>query len=335
MNTETDNQPDDTELSDSVTSARASNLRETSPELFTGEPKQDATPPEGDAGGDKDADADAAAAAAGDDGDAAGDAATAGGDDNQLIPRARLNEVVREKRTAIEAAEALRVRLEALEQAETDRQTAAAKAAEAPARDIEAELDALEEKFDEGDLDQAEFRTQRKVLERELRAQERDAAVAAALSEVERRNGEQQQQTKAQQWEAASTKFMTDPLNAAYADPIRQGALNQAMKVVLAENGGVMGYDELLEESRLRVEKAFGGDTKPRNESPQDKVTRERRARAALAAAEASSLPDRPIGGVGARGTGEGKEDPEQISREEWRKMSPAEKDKHLGKTPA
>lgn len=330
MKPEDSTQQEEVELSDSVTAARTSNLRETNPELYGGEAKKVELVVD-----DKDAEAVAAKAAE----DVASVAAQKvadddDGGDNQMIPRARLNEVTRDKKSAQEEATALRARLEALEQAEAARE-AAAQAAASPARDIEAELNALEDQFDNGDIEADEFRPKRRALERDLRQQVSDAAVAKALEEVERRNGEQARQSKEQEWTTASTKFMSDPLNAAYQDPIRAGALNQAMQLVSTEHGGAISYADLLEEARQRVEKAFGGDATARGETAQDRVKRERTAAAALAAAQASALPDRPLGGIGQRGAGEGAADSEAVSREEWKKLPQAEKDKMLGKTAA
>lgn len=339
MNPETETQDNEPELSDSVDAARSSNLRETNPELY-GEEKAKADEAADDADAkpdaDKPADDDAASDEAADKADKPDEAATEddGADDKQHIPRARLNEVVREKKDALAERDALQARIDAIESAEKERTLAAEEAAKAPARDIDAEIDAVIEKYEAGDLDEAEKRAALKPLERDLRKQLTDQAVAAAVKASEQRDSERSQQTQAAQWEDATAKFMADPLNAAYKEPIRIAALNEAMKVVDTEAGGKMAYAELLQVARDRVEVAFGGAPSSATETSQQKVTRERRELAAKAAAGTSVLPDRPNGGIGTRGT-PAPLDTESISRAEWRKLSQAQKDEALGKTPA
>lgn len=321
----------DVELDDSVASARASNLRETNPELYGEEAKA----PDDAAAADAGTDAGTAAAGEKTDDAPAGDTADAGakpGDEQQHIPRARLNEVVQEKKDALAERDALRARLAEIE---AEQQAAAAKAAELPARDIEAEMDELDAKYDAGDIDSDERRAQMKVLQRDLRKQLAEEATAAALQAVEQRDTQRAAQTQAEQWQEASDRFMADPKNAAYKEPIRIAALNEAMKAVDTERGGKITYDDLLKEARNRVEVAFGGSVAAEGaETPQQKVARERREAAARAAAEASALPDRPSGGVGARGT-DATKDVENISRAEWRKLPQSKRDELLGKIPA
>jgi len=321
---------DETPLDDSVNAARAGNLRESNPELFGEEPKVKADAPTDDgaaveavAAGDADSsDTPAVDDAAG------GEGKNKGGDQ---IPRARLNEVVaKEKNTAAER-DALRARLEEIE---TAQRLAAEEAARQPERDIDAEIEAVIKQYDDGDIDDAEKRALLKPLERDLRQQGIDKAVAVALAEVEKRNGERTAQTEAEQWAAATTRFSADPANEVYQTPIRIAALNEALKEVSAEHQGKIGYDELLKEARDRVEVAFGGKPSSTTETTQQRVTRERREAAARAAAEASSLPAMPSGGVGARGS-DGTRDVENISRAEWRKLTQAQRDEMLGKTPA
>jgi len=317
---------DETLLDDSVTAARAGNLRESNPELFGEEPKVMVdTPavdvPASEEGGEADA--------PGSTDDAAADEGKNKGD--QQIPRARLNEVVaKEKNTAAER-DALRARLDEIEAAQ---RAAEAEAARQPERDIDAEIEAVIEKYDNGDIDDAEKRALLKPLERDLRQQGIDKAVAVALAEVEKRNSERMAQTDAEQWATATAKFNADPANAVYQTPIRIAALNEALKEVSAEHQGKIGYDELLQEARDRVEVAFGGTPSTTTETAQQRVARERREAAARAAAGASSLPAMPAGGVGARGS-DGTKDVENISRAEWRKLTPAQRDELLGKTPA
>lgn len=315
------------ELSTSVSAARASNLRETNPELFGGEKKAEA-------GDDAGADAGKEGATTGDE---HADDETGS---SQQIPRARLNEEVSKKKilrqerdAATERADALQAKLD---QIEADRvaaaQAAADTAAKLPARDIEAELEALQQSFEDGEIESDELHAKRKELNKDLRQQLRDEAVAEALAAVEQRDAKNAQQTQAQQWESATAKFFDAPENAAYKQPIRVAALNEAMKVVSAEHGGKIGYDELLAKARDSVEVAFGG--KPSTQTAGDRVAKQRREAAALAAAGVSSLPERPIGGEGERSGKDGKE-VDSISRAEWRKLPQAKKDEMLGKTAA
>jgi len=121
-------------------------------------------------------------------------------------------------------------------------------------RDFNAELAALDQRFDDGDIDEAERRSEeRRIL--------REQAQADARAEVERANAEARQRAEAQAaqdaeaaWDSAQTAFFADAGNAALvADPIKAAAFKAAVDVVFAEKQGAITYPDLLVEARTRV----------------------------------------------------------------------------------
>lgn len=335
MNTE-----NETELTDDVPGA-GTNIRESNPALF-GDDVPQASKLE-----DLTAEDLAAIAGDGDDNDppAVGDApperdpAT-----GKFIPKARFDEVNSERKAERDAREALEARLAALEKERTDAAEAARLAEEAKAKelhDFDADRDALQAKYDANEIDASELSREMRKLDKaerqqDLRVAEENAVVRMRKEQAAERE-RAENQTAAEIETAANTAaaaFLEKPENAPYkTDPIRIAALNVQREIIYAEKGGKIGWNELLDEAKARVE-AYLGEKKAADkpvETEAERVKRERLAKQARATAEASSLPARPDGGVGARGTVE-PEDENEISTEEWAKLPKAERDRRLGK---
>jgi hypothetical protein len=264
-------------------------------------------------------------------------------DKGRFVPRARLDEQTAQRNAERDRAAAAEAKVAELE-------AAAAKAAEdariaaekASARDFEAERDALEKKYyEDNEIDALTYTREMRKLDKDERDQLRKSLVDEALAKVDERTKAQRERDAeanaravADDAEAAAKRFIEDPANAAYKDDkIRLAALNQARELIYAEKDGKIGWDELNAAAKARVEEYLTGKKAP-EETEQQRVARERRAAQARTVANVSTLPERPDGGQGTRGTDTGKDD-EEMTREEWAKLSKAERDKRLGRTAA
>lgn len=120
--------------------------------------------------------------------------------------------------------------------------------------DYEAQLTALETKFDDGDLTQAEYRAEERRI---LRAQTEALVADRVKHEQQQAIAAQQQQNEATAnaaWDSAQSKFFLDPGNASLiADPIKQAGFKAAIDVVFAEAKGQITYDDLLVKARERL----------------------------------------------------------------------------------
>jgi hypothetical protein len=337
---------DNTELTDSVSDASAANLREKNPELFGDEPKASKL---------EDLTAEDLAAIAGEE-DGEGkdkddvpkpgegvperDPAT-----GKFIPKERFDEVNTQRKQEREAREAAERERDELKRAAQERAEAERLAAEAKAREVhdyDADRVALDAKYDANEIDQAEYRKQLREIDKADRAQDRHLAEEAAVARVRKETQAERERAENQTAEqiaadanAAAIAFMEKPENAAYKnDPIRMAAINVQREIIYNERNGNIGWSELLDEAKARVEEYFGASKKTDNkpaETEAERVKRERLEKQARATAQGSALPARPDGGVGARATAE-PEDENDISTEEYRKLPKAERDRRLGK---
>jgi hypothetical protein len=341
--------PDKTELTDSVNDTTSATLRKDSPELFGDEP----TPS-------KLADLteeDLAAVAGEDDGDGAADGAGARerfdadadetperDDKGRFVPRARVDELTAQRNKEREAREAAERERDELKRAAEERERAEREAAEAKAKEVhdyDADRDALEAKYDANEIEKDEYRREMRKIDKADREQTLRLAEEAAVERIRKENQKAQEQTENEvlaqakaDAEKAREDFLAKPENKAYTTDVnRMAALNAQREIIWVERNGDIGWGELLDEAKKRVEEAFGA-SKPSEETPAQKTARERRGAQAVATAAASAVPGRPDGGVGARATAE-PEDGNDMTTEEWARLPKAERDKRLGKTPA
>lgn len=335
------------QLTDSVNDPNAKDLRSKAPELFNNDVTQ-ALP--GDAN--DDAGADAGADEAGADGDAAATGADAegadggdkGGDrgkEGGPIPKKRFNEVLEQRDAAKQRAAQLeqeRADLVArLEAAEAANKTAAQEQADAAAqRDIRAELEALDDQYDLGDLDVGEYRKQQRVLQRALDKQIEDRASAAAKAVGAAAVQEDRALSNQQQFERARDGFLARPENKMFNDHVPAAtALNAAMQEIAAANPTKrFTHEELFEAGRARMVEV-GMLAAPAGATDPKKATEEQRARqSAQQNATAALIPPHPAGGRGDRGNADPAIDMTSVSASEWAKLPQARRDELLGKTP-
>jgi hypothetical protein len=230
-----------------------------------------------------------------------------------MIPKARFDEV-NSKAKDLER-----------ENAELKAKAEAAAANPVEGRDYEAELSALDKKYDDGDVDFATY-------QKESRALNREQAKAETLAEVAKQNALSEQQRSEQLWSEAKAAFFADPDNAEYAsNPVRQAALSAAVQVEFQQAGGRISYADVLVKARDSVEDAFGV-AKPATNSADPHAAR--RAKDAAAAAAASGTPAPISGGVGARASKDGKVEITSATKPSvWAKLPQVEKDRLLGIT--
>jgi len=123
-----------------------------------------------------------------------------------------------------------------------------------PPRDYDAELRALEQKFDDGEIDLQAYRAEeRKILREQVQA---DVA-ETVRKENERAALEAQQRSEEEAnraWEAAQTRFFADPGNAELVkDPIKAAGFKAAVDIVFKDAQGQITYDDLLVKARERL----------------------------------------------------------------------------------
>ena len=339
----------DNELDDNIPGAGAPSLRESNPRLFGEEPSKSAL-------ADLSTEELAALSKEGDDDDDDGGNPASGGDASDVperdpttgkfIPKARFDEVNAERKAERERADAAEAKAAELERERQERKEAERVAAEKKAKEVhdyDADRAALDVQFDKNELTQAEYRQKLREIDKADRAQDRRLAEESAVDRVRK-------ETKAEREaaektandeltagaEAAAAQFVADPENEKFIKDRRLLALLNAEREAVFEEydkaGKTISWAGLWVEAKKRVE-VFIGEKKPAAaaESDAERVARERRAAQARTSAAASALPARPDGGTGARATPE-PEDENDISPEEWRRLSKAERDKRLGK---
>ena len=336
------------ELTDSINDPAAKDLRANSPELFNSAIEAPTTTTDDGNTGADDAGADdttAGATEGAEDGPGDAGAATATGkaprrDDR--VPKSRLDEVIAERnaerdarRQESEERGALKARLDLLEQARagTPPPTPAAASTE---RDIQAEIDALEDQYDSGDLEIEEYRKAHRTLNKELQSQLVDRAVSRATKKVEDDLAASALQGNQQKFESALAGFLADPTNKVFQDSaIHAAALNTAMEELAKETGYNITHADLFARGKEKVLIAFGQSPAPvpAGETEKQRVERERRNASIAQNGLAATIPGRPAGGLGARGT-QTDIDPGRVSTAEWAKLPQAERDRQLGKNP-
>lgn len=172
---------------------------------------------------------------------------------------ARANDPAEQARIAAEADRAAAAEARAAAEAAAAEARAAADAAQAAAqaqqgqqaqqqaRDFDAELAELERQYDEGDINQAQFRERERELVREQ-------ARLEVAREAESRQQQDAEATAAQQWEAAQRQFFTDPGNAALVEgPIKLAAFEAAVKEAVNHVQAGATYADVLTKARELV----------------------------------------------------------------------------------
>jgi len=200
-----------------------------------------------------------------------------------VIPKPRFDEVISERNAERERREAAERRA-----AELEAQLAAAQ--KGPTRDFDAEINALEQKFDEGDIDFKEYQKQHATLV----ADKVRAEIAEKAAEERKQAAEQ---TAEQQWQAAQARFFGEAENAELIDTrAKKVAFVDAVQQV-AEAGGAATYDDMLAKAAEIVRRELPAAPKKDVVDPHAA----RRAADAAAATAASATPAPIAGGVGNR----------------------------------
>lgn len=218
---------------------------------------------------------------------------------------------------------AARERIAELERQELERQAAASKAA---SRDYDAELAELDEKYDNGDIE--DFKTFQKQREQIVADRASEAAVAAHVERTVKEAAERAKQT----WAASVDAFLADEVNASFRDDqILATALSAAIQVEVAN--GVTDHQTILANASKAVNERFGIKD-PDAGTPGDKVKADRQRRQAEATATGAAAAPSPTSGGGAgmrsqRGKGELSE---STASNDWQNMSQAQRDEALGK---
>lgn len=121
-------------------------------------------------------------------------------------------------------------------------------------RDFDAELAALEQKYDDGDIDHAEYRKAERALIREQTQAETLAAVAKqneAAAEAARKAHEAAQEVA---WNEANATFFADPGNAALiGDNVKRAAFQAAVQDAFTDAKGTLSFDQVLVKARERI----------------------------------------------------------------------------------
>jgi hypothetical protein len=202
----------------------------------------------------------------------------------ESIPKARFDEVIAERNADREARLAAERRLAEIEAAQ----------AKASARDYAGEIAALEQKYEDGDVDFVQYQKDRDAL---VTAQAQEAALAAHNERMQK----QAEQDRQAAWESAQTRFFGD--HKEYIDD-EDGTLMGALSAAVTKiaQSGVTDYNEMLRLAHDKVAAKFSPKADdPAPAMPDAGATR--RADAARAAGAASNTPPPVSGGVGGRGT--------------------------------
>lgn len=263
-------------------------------------------------GGNESAEADDTAAGEASGADAAGKPA-AGEPGKAAIPKARLDEVIRQRNAAESVVKQQQEELAQLRQSIAENK---------PPKDFDAEFDALDKKYDAGEIDESEYNKQTRALTRE---EGRYVARAEAL----RSRQETVQELTNNSWDADVKAWSAQ--NPGFLEKhaeVFQKALNATAQLY----GTDLSNSDMLEKaSKMAFELT---DYKPPAGSAADAGTKpgaSRRVQNAERAAAASAAPAIPTGGVGGRGR-ESSVDLSHIKPGEFSKLPKAEQEKLLGR---
>ena len=233
-----------------------------------------------------------------------------------MIPKGRLNEVLRERDAERERADALAAEIAALKAG--------------PKIDYDAEITALDAKWngdDDFDGSHADYIAQRDAL---LVGR----TEARAFEKFEQRQAEEAQQREAQQWNADAAAFVAanpiyDPNTAAF-DAEEKAALEAALHGVYARYPKASNVEKLEKAHRI-VEAIAVAEGRREAVAAPAAPGGGRNAVDARAAAVASAAPPVISGGVGGRGTATPNIDFERMKPGDWAKLSRADKIAALG----
>lgn len=152
------------------------------------------------------------------------------------------------------AAEKLASAAESLAARAEPAPTPTPEAVAAASRDFDAELSALEQQFDDGEVDQAEYRRRERSILREQAQADAQAAITASTEQQRQQAQQQAEQDAEAAWHGAQQRFFADPGNAAFvADPIKAAGFKAAVDVVFAETKGQISFDDLLVKAREKL----------------------------------------------------------------------------------
>ena len=216
-----------------------------------------------------------------------------------------------------------RERIEELERAEAERQAAVARAA---TRDYEKELSDLDEKYDNGDIE--DFKTYQKQREQIVTDRASELAVAAHIERIAKEQDEQAQKA----WTASVDEFLADEANAVFnEDTIMANALSAAIQVEVGK--GITDHATILSNARKALSERFdipdAGKLSPEAET---RARRQREQAKATASGAAAAPSPASAGGSGMRSNSSGGELSESTANNDWRGMSKAQQDEALGK---
>lgn len=237
------------------------------------------------------------------------------------VDRRQLDGVMSDLRDERSKRQELERQVEDLRRAEEERQR---KIAEASQRDYQAELAAVEEKWEEGQFE--DFKTFQQERDAILVDQARDNTT----QELRQRAEKEAQEADATAWKGAVADFLGDEVNAKYNDdPILSQALTAAVQTVFEKHQGKIDYPSALKEAKKEVESRFASVTPG---SPADATRESRRIQQAEATASGAALPPPPTagGGIGARGV-DGGIDMDRVNRDNWEKVPEAQRNAALG----
>jgi hypothetical protein len=205
-----------------------------------------------------------------------------------MVPEPRLAEVVADRNRERDARLAAERRLAELEAAQ----------AAANTTDYDAEIKALEQKYDDGDVEFVEFQKQMTTLVA-------DKTRAEVLADVAKKDAERAQQTVQQQYDDARIRFFEVEENKALANTrTRDVAFRDAIQQVF-EAGTAKTYDEVFAQAAEIVKRDFPAAAPAPTAPPADPHAA-RKAADAAAASRAAGTPPPVSGGVGGRGSPEG-----------------------------
>lgn len=228
-----------------------------------------------------------------------------------------------------------------------------AKPAALPDRDFDAEdtalsqeIDALDGKFDDGQLTDAEYRSQLRDVQSRQRSLDRDRARYEARAELEAQQkvASEQQQLEAQnqaqeQWEAARDHWITS-LGDWYKNPARRVLIEQTMAAMNAEaETAELDNHGYLNKLNGYLAEAFADFPLNQGAAGAGTATKAtaRQVRAAAAAAAVTAGPPAIDGGVGNRGTSTAEIDIEHMphakpgGRAAFSALSPQKQNEMLG----
>lgn len=272
-----------------------------------------------------------------------GEAGEDGKGQSSFVPVSRFNEINERRKAAEDEARQLREVLGNLTspQARAADTTAAATTPAEQARDFDKELDALQTRYDDGELNDAEFkREERKLLREQTRAevlQEISPVINDVTAERDRLRSERVQAELDQESAKAIERFP-------FLDSKAENANKEAITAVLAERDALIragiAVGKALRMAVNEVAPKFGAAaasaaaaTKDGDGKTPDEVAARRRAGAAAAAAKVEGTQPPQVAGVG-NGPRTVSSTPLSASvkdHDKWEKIPEAERVKALG----